>query len=242
MKTLSVGELLSRAWELSVKYWPIFVVLTIVESISSGFGISVDNGALAEIASADDPSSVMEAYSEAITLSPWFMVAVLLKMYLSFVCVRMYANAVQTGRPYESFGDVLRCDIMQLATFIVVGIALGIIISVGLMACLLPGIILGVRLMYAPYLVVVEKASFAEAFKHSWALTAGHFWELLLTLLVYVGVLILGYCACCVGIIFAEVVAQFLLMVTFFQLSHFAGKCTSPIGGNAVPYDNVIEM
>ena len=93
----------------------------------------------------------------------------------------------------------------------------GLIVGFGVCLCILPGIWLGIRLWYAP-LLASQGASFTEAFSRSWEMTKGHFWQLFLMGLTMFGILILGFCACCVGVIFAEVIVYFMLVLSCFIL------------------------
>ena len=49
-------------------------------------------------------------------------------------------------------------------------------------------------------------------------MTKGHFWELFLMGLTMIGIAILGFCACFIGVFFADVVVDFMLVVSFFIL------------------------
>ena len=224
MKQLSIGDLVSRAWDLAVKHWPIFVLLTFVSSIVEGMGISYDEDLLLGLGQNPNPQMLAEAMRDALVLNyPLISVGVLLSLYLGFIAWRLYVNAFLTGRPYESVAEVFKVDLNQLAIFFVVEIVYGIIVALGTCAFVLPGIFLGIRLWYAP-LLATQGASFSEAFSRSWELTRGHFWELLLMGLTMIGIGILGLCACCVGIYFAEVIINFMVVLSLFFLKDADAK------------------
>ena len=218
MKQLVIGDTISRAWDLAVKHWPIFVLFSLVNYLFSGFGVRYDQEALMSLGQNPDPQVVAETIREAITVSPWLILGVLVSIYLGFVVYRMLYNAATIGKPYETFADALKVDVNQLAIFFCVNLAMGFIVGAGTLACILPGIFLGVRLLFAPIIAAVENASFGEAFTRSWEMTKGNFWNLFLLGLAAIGIYILGFCACCVGVIFAEVVVQFMLMVAYLTL------------------------
>ncbi len=218
MKKIVIGDIVSRAWDLAVKHWPIFVLLSFLTSMLSNGMISYDPAALAGL-NASDPSEFMKAYSEAFTINPWIApIAFLLGIYLAYITYNLYVNAYTKGKPYENSVDILKVDIQQVAIYFCVNIVYSIIVGIGCMFCLIPGIWLGVRLWYAPLLAATQGASFNEAFSRSWEMTKGHFWELFLMGLTMIGIGILGFCACCVGYYFAAVIMCFMLVVSFYVL------------------------
>ena len=218
MKKLVIGDIVSRAWDLAVKHWPIFVALTFVTSMLSNGVVSFNPAALTGV-NANDPEAFMEAYAEAVTFNPLMgTIACLLSIYLSYITYNLYVNAYTKGKPYENSIDILKVDFQQLAIYFCVGLVYTIIVSIGSLFCLLPGIWLAVRLWYAPLLAATQGASFNEAFSRSWEMTKGHFWELFLMGLTMIGIGILGFCACCVGYYFAAVIIYFMLIVSLYDL------------------------
>lgn len=224
MKQFSIGDLVSRAWDLAVKNWPIFVLLTFVSSMVEGLGFNYDTDLLTGLGQNPDPQVLIEAIQESMSFNtPLIILGMLISLYLGFVAWRMYFNAIRTGRPYETMAEAFKVDINQLAVFFVVSIVFGLIVGFGTCLCILPGIFLGVRLCYAP-LLAAQGATFSESFSRSWALTKGHFWNIFLMGLTMIGIYILGFCACCVGIYFAQVIVYFMLALSlcFFQNSNDA--------------------
>ena len=218
MKKLVIGDIVSRAWDLAVKHWPIFVALTFIISMLSNGMVSFNPAALSGI-NANDPEAFIEAYSEAITFNPLMgSIACLLSIYLYYINYNLYVNAYTKGKPYENSIDILKVDFQQLAIYFCVSLVYGIIVTIGSLFCLLPGIWLAVRLWYAPLLAATQGATFNEAFSRSWEMTRGNFWKLFLMGLTMIGIGILGFCACCVGYYFAAVIIYFMLVVSFYDL------------------------
>ena len=219
MKKIVIGDIVSRAWDLAVKHWPIFVLLTLVSSMIGGTMYSVDAETLMDAANSGDPSAILEAYGHAISFNPiWGTISFLLAIYLGYIGINMYVNAVRLGKPYETMGQIFKTDINQLAIYFAVELVYGIIVGLGFCLCILPGIWISVRLMYAPLLAATQGASFGEAFSRSWEMTKGSFWDLFLLGLVAIGIAILGFVACCVGYLFAAVVIEFMLVLSFYAL------------------------
>ena len=219
MKKIVIGDIVSRAWDLAVKHWPVFVVISIISSIISNFGVSYDKTLLTGLAQNPDPQALVEALSDALTVNyPFLIIVILLLTYLGFVVYRMLYNAITIGRPYTTLGDVLKVDLVQLCVFFCVEAVFGIIVALGTCLFILPGIFLAVRLMFAPILVAIDNVSFGDAFTRSWQMTSGNFWNLFLLGLTAIGIAILGLCACCVGIYFADVIINFMMVLAFMAL------------------------
>lgn len=224
MKKLVIGDIVSRAWDLAVKHWPVFVLLVLLNSLLGSIGLSVDSSFADNLGQNPDPQVIMEALSEAVTVTPWLIVGVLISMYIAFVMYRMLRNAVVKGRPYENLVDELKIDITQFALFFVVNLLYGIAVGIGFTLCIIPGIFLSIRWIFAPYIMATENVGITEAFGRSWQLTKGNFWDLFLLGLVAIGITILGLCACCVGVLFTEVIVDFMLVVAYFILNPFEAQ------------------
>lgn len=219
MKKIEIGDIVSRAWDLAVKHWPIFLLITIISSFVSGIGVKVDPVTAMEALSATDPITQLELLEEAIqTNYIAALIGFLLNIYLSFLVLNFYVNAARNGKPYDSLAEALKIDFNQLAIFFCVEVCYAIIVALGCCLLILPGIWLAVRLWYAPLLAATQGATFGEAIKGSWEMTKGHFWELFFMGLTMIGISILGLCAFFVGVFFAEVIIDFMLVVSFLFL------------------------
>ena len=220
MNKIVIGDLVSKAWDLAVKHWPIFVLLSVVTSLVSGFGISIDAERYADlITNSSDPTAQVAMLSEVLQVN-YFLVTIgfLLTIYLGYIGFNLYVNAYCKGKPYETMGSIFKVDLNRLAIFFCVEFVYGIIVGLGCLLCILPGIWIAIRLWYAPVLAATQDVTFGEAFSRSWEMTKGHFWELLLMALTMIGISILGLCACCVGVYFADVIVNFMLIVSMFLL------------------------
>lgn len=87
-----------------------------------------------------------------------------------------------------------------LANFLVAAI-----IGLGFIMLIVPGIIFACRLAFVPYLVMDRKLDPIKAVEASWELTRGYSWKIVGMGLMAVGVVILGFMALIVGVIFAVI-------------------------------------
>ena len=219
MKKIVIGDIVSRAWDLAVKHWPIFVLFNIVSSLLSSGMYTYDSETLMEAANAGDPSALLRAYAESVSFNPlWGTICILLTIYLEYILLNLYVNVIRFGKPYETMSQIFKVDINQLAIYFAVNVVYAIIIVLGGCIFIIPGIWFAVRLIYAPMLAATQGASFGEAFSRSWQMTKGNFWNLLLLGIVAILIAIMGFVACCVGYLFAAVIVEFMLVLSFYVL------------------------
>ena len=79
----------------------------------------------------------------------------------------------------------------------------GILILVGIVFCIVPGIFIACKLAFVPFLVVENNMDAVEAIKKSWNLTDNFGWAIFFYGVLCTLLVILGLLLCCVGILFA---------------------------------------
>ena len=89
----------------------------------------------------------------------------------------------------------------------------------GLLFCIVPGIFLALCWMFTGLAVLDKGMGPVEAMSHSWNLTRGHRWELLLLLIILFGVNLLGLLACCVGIFVTSAMTYVACAWVYLRLS-----------------------
>ncbi len=88
-----------------------------------------------------------------------------------------------------------------LIKFILAQILAMIIVMVGLMLLVVPGVIAAVGLFFVPYIVIDKKLGPVDAIKESWRLTKGHKWNILLFSLLFILINLLGVLALGIGLL-----------------------------------------
>ncbi|MDD5432791.1 MAG: DUF975 family protein [Candidatus Omnitrophica bacterium] len=84
--------------------------------------------------------------------------------------------------------------------FLFASIVNGIVVFIGLLLLIVPGIILLIRLRYFGYFIVDKSCGPIEALKKSFELTKGSTWNLFVLVLAQIGVVILGFIALFIGL------------------------------------------
>lgn len=215
MKDFSIENIVSRAWKMACDFWPEFVLLYLIGNLISifGSGPQIDPDFLKN----PDPKELLQIIA-ASSLTFWNLLTICVGIYLNFVMLNLARRAYEMGIVYQHISDIFRVDFNQLGFFIGIQVVLTLMILAGCFFCLIPGIYLAVRFTFTPLIAATENVGFSEAFKKSWAMTKGHFWKLLGLELVSLGMIILGLCVCCVGVIFAEVIVLFMSIIVYKEL------------------------
>jgi uncharacterized membrane protein len=85
--------------------------------------------------------------------------------------------------------------------YVAASVLAGLATIVGLILLIVPGIIIGIMVAFATYIVIDLDLGPIEAIKHSAALTKGHRWHLLRLGLALLGLNILGFLALIIGLL-----------------------------------------
>lgn len=218
MKKLVTGEICSHAWDLAVKHWLVFILISLVSGL---IGITIQHFATSSLPTdfVQNPDSMALAeFYKSLFLNPPTIISFFISWYFTLVVYRMAVNVLRTGKPYNSLGEAFNVGINRYIVFICVQIVCTVLIFLGTVCCILPGIFLTIRLLFAPFAVAADNVGFGEAFSRSWNMTKGNFWNLFLLGLEVIGIMLLGFCACGVGVLFAAVIVNFMLALAYFEL------------------------
>ncbi len=95
------------------------------------------------------------------------------------------------GKPLP-IRKMLRLAWPKWSTYFLANLLSGIIIFVGFILLIIPGIVFIVWFFFIPYIVVIEKTKVVQALKRSKALVSGQFWGVLgrLALILFISILI----------------------------------------------------
>jgi uncharacterized membrane protein len=119
---------------------------------------------------------------------------------------------------------------------VMANILVGVIVGIGLVACIVPGVIFACKLAFVPYLIVDRKMDVVEAMKESWRMTTGHLGNLVLIVLAAIPVFIVGFLLFFVGIIFSSMLVA-LAFACFYSAVERADteKAIAPSGSTETP-------
>lgn len=166
----------------------------------------------------------------------WIMVAAVISFfvgyYLSIITYRMLNTAIK-GEKIDltaQFKNAFRGYWFFVGAYIVYSL----IIAMGMICCILPGIYLGIRLMFTPMIAANHpELAFSDAFTRSWQMTKGHFWILLWMGIVVIGINIVGLVCCCVGLIVTSILSYMMYACVY--------KVLTPVDNSASEETALVE-
>ena len=177
--------------------------------------------------------SSLKAGWHALKRRPWYLMG----LVLSFVTLFIFAvgNAAVTALSYIVYGgyisvmlnhfrgntitfdDMFSID-MRWISFAFLGLLKTILIMLGFICFIIPGIYLSIRWMFAEILVIDKGMRPMEALEASGKMVEGHYWKLLLFMLTMMILLIISLFALIVGVIPMSIVAFFATVAIYENL------------------------
>lgn len=244
-RELSVSAIMSQAWNLTKKHFPIFLLLMILYGVISNFPNSIYYSSY--FSSMLDGNALLtkeEWLNTMVERNPFELLRLLgymslagiicgfINVYLTLATFRLLMDAVE-GRKVDltaSLKGACRGYWFYLGCYLLCMIA----VSCGLLLCIIPGIFLGVRLMFVPLMAAHHpEYTCGEVFSKSWNMTKDHFWDLFLLGIVVCLINLLGLLVCCVGIFVTSIINCFVYALAYKQLlpesDDFANEASAPI-------------
>lgn len=225
MKELSTSLCLSNGWTLFKKYGLTLSAITLAYYVIQQMAclpISITRVMA-------DPS-INGAYygygaqpmfmqgTSIMLMIPCMLISALITYVFSFGFIGMIMQLTAGTLTSISFSP-FKQPIMAYLKFIAVYILCGMAIGIGTLFCLVPGIYLAVRLNFVPYYILDHpNANIEEAFTAGWRMTNGNFWNILGLQLTCVGVVIVGFLLCCIGMVAAVPLCYFIESTAYYEL------------------------
>lgn len=207
MDKFTIGEVVSYGWEAfkanAVVLIGIFVIISVLNSVPSVY---------LQVAGPENAGS-----------APYFIIMAavwLVSMLASCGTVKILLD-IHDGRGGD-FADLFT-NVDPFVSFLLGSLLLGLIVAIGTVLLIVPGIYLGIRFSMFSFAVVDEGLGPVEALKRSWELTEGQALNLFLLGLVFAGLEIAGVIALCVGIFVAVPVVMMGSVFVYRRLQSKVG-------------------
>lgn len=225
--SLEIGNALNAAWEYAKKYGLLIAVIYLLTDLLAGgldqiSGPSVNQEAYQALGEAIGRQDWESAGSIAQSLNTGFPVSGIIGAILKLiVSVGLYnlALGLMAGRFSEVTFDAFKLPFATYLKVFVVNLITGIIIFVSTLCCIIPVFFVAPRIIFAPvYQVEHPEAGIFESISASWNMSSGNTFSLLGLGFIIVGIAIVGFCCCCIGVYFAEAIELFALTAAYYQL------------------------
>jgi uncharacterized membrane protein len=194
-----IGECVSYGWKA---YWKnlgplllITLVIIVIDVVISGIGQATGNRAIAVIFS----------------LIGWIV-----GLLLAFGLIRATIAVTKGEKPEVAM--LFQTD--GFGPYIIASILFGIATFIGLILCIIPGLIFAVVYHFYGY-AIVENPSLGptDALKRAADISRGHRWELFGLFIVLILINIVGLIACLVGVIFTSGISAVAIAYAYRSLS-----------------------
>lgn len=191
MNKFSIGEVIRFGWETFKK--------NALLSIGILIGLVVINSLISGITGAFDESNF-------IVILVINILSLVVSTWLSVVMYRLIIK-ITDGKAVST--EDLKTEPMLLVRFFAAQLVAGILIVIGFVLLIVPGVYLALRFMFAPYAIVDKNLGPIEALKYSGELTKGIKWQLLGYSIVAILIILVGAIALLVGLLVAVPVVMF---------------------------------
>ncbi len=192
-------------------------------------------------------SSIKAGWS-AFARRPWYLMSLMLSFVALFVAST--GNATITALAYIVFGGYMALMLNHLRgnnvkfddlftidsrwiSFAFLALIKTFLIMLGLVFFIIPGIYLMIRWMFAEPLVIDKNMKPMEALKASSVMVEGHYWKLLLFILVTIFLVLLGLCALVVGVFPVSVIVFFASLKLYEDLKGSLEPAPTPATSEA---------
>jgi hypothetical protein len=217
--SLDIGRCISRAWEItSANFWPVvgvsFLVLVVQSVVNQLLGL-ISRPAMNAMVLNHEITAANIAIVLATNIPGMPLTAILMGGLFRYYLKLIRKQNATIGDAFSGFSN----GIGQLALF---GLVQGILVTLGFVLCVIPGIYLAVAWYFGLLLIADKGLPFWEAMEFSRKTVSKH-WFVVFGFLLVVGLLAaLGLIACCIGVFVTCAVA--FLAVTFAYEDIFGRK------------------
>ncbi len=196
--TFTISEVVKTSWSfLKEQIW-VLVGLFIGYSILAGI-----------ISMFTSPTSIVTS-----------LVVNLIVMVIAIVfMLGYYKNLFQTLDGIEPQFSAYGQQAGKFLTYFVANILMSIIVAIGMVLLIIPGIYLALRLQFFGCFIVEENAGIIDSLKKSWALTEGQVMPLLILALAMIGIAIVGALLLGVGLFVAYPLILMMQCYVFRKLN-----------------------
>jgi hypothetical protein len=159
------------------------------ESLSQAYLLAVVAALVTAPANLMQPYFVRNGVSGLIGAPGLLIIAIALAAAVVYGALIARIDAVARGAPL-SLGAALSVGLQRLAAMILSGFVVIIVVVIGLCLLIIPGLILMIWLVFAPFAVVILRRGPIQSLSYSYAIVRGHWWRTA-ALLTIIGIVLM---------------------------------------------------
>lgn len=209
-KTFSIQAVLRQGWDSFKARYKFFLLVSFFYVVVSAIPKIMDGIVDAAPRLASDP--VFFVLSTFIQIAAW-VVGLIVPIGYTYILLRAVDNQSYEMRDLFSAHKVFW-------KYILTGIIAGILVAIGTVLLVVPGIFLALSFMFVSYVVVDEHLSLSKALKRSYALATGVRWKLLGFIIVVACINIVGIALLGIGFLVTMPVSGLASMHLYKSLKH----------------------
>ncbi|MGV0793353.1 hypothetical protein [Mycolicibacterium sp. XJ1819] len=235
----SVGEAFSWAWSMFSKNAAALIVATLVYGLIAAALQAFFSFISAALNDGDTTSYMSDggSFSFSYSLSSPAAVAVSI---LGWIVALIVGGAIQSAY-YSGVLDIANGQPVTIGTFfrprnvgnvIIAGVIVGLLTSVGLMLCVIPGIAVAIFTMFTVIALLDRNLSPIDAIKTSFETVKNNFGQALLTFLVLIVTAFVGALLCLVGLLVA---IPLVALIEVYAFRKFTGGQVAELNPQPLP-------
>jgi len=201
-KVFSIGDSLSYGWDKFKKHYAFLIGILILI-----FFINLIMGIFSSIFEETFP--VLDLIFNILTL--------VISFFLTIGTINIYLKIYDEKQP--SIHDLYDVTPSLFFRCLLAAILVGLIVLVGLLLFIIPGIIIIIMLQYFIYIIVDKDLDSIESIKESRRITSGYKWDLLLLYIVLAGLNLLGILCFGIGLLVTIPVSSLAYIYVYKKLA-----------------------
>ena len=212
--SLDVGDVCSTSWAIYKDQMGLVlggVVIALFIQQMAGAPASIVNQIM-QLGDVDDQTAMILV----VVVGVLQVLSGLVQIYMMCGTTRLLLNVVK-GQPAE-ISDIFRGG-PYFGRMLICSIVFGLMACLGLVFCIIPGIIIGLMFMPFGNVLVDRDTKGLDALWQARDLTSGHKVTLFVLSILMMGIQFLGLMACCVGVFFTTPLVTLMGTVAYMRLS-----------------------
>jgi len=205
------NDVFRRAWSIFKAQWLMCAVAVLI--------VGVLNGVVSQVLGAVAQAVGQSTRDEGVLILCILLaqgVSTLLQTWLGLGQTIFFLRVARGGEP--QIGDIFAGGPF-FVNGILAAILVGLAVIAGMIAFIVPGIILALMFSQVMYLIVDKNAGVMDSLSGSSHITRGNKGTLFLMAILSFGIMLLGFCVCCIGVFPAAALVSTIFAVAYLMMT-----------------------